>query len=400
MRARKAPGAITIGLVFFILLMDVVGISLLYPVAPYIVGRYSDDALSLSLLTAVYAGAQFVAAPAMGKLGDRFGRRPVLVASLFGSSFGYFMFGIGGALWVLFLSRLVDGITAGNQSTAAAYIADISTPETQARNFALIGTAWGVGLVVGPALGAALGQVDLAAPAYTAAAIALIGALVCAVALPESLAPEQREARPMRAADLNPMVAIGEVARKPGLGGPLLVLWLFNLAFNGINSIETLFLIARFAAQPWQVGALLVLVGVAVVVAQRVVQPAVVRVGEQFVAVAGLAGQALGALLMILAASLWLIVPITLFKTLASAMVFPTLSALMAGRVMPREQGALMGVSAALGSLAAVLGPLWAGAAYDGISPAGPYWLGAAVFAAAMLLLLRVRPSARCRGVE
>jgi DHA1 family tetracycline resistance protein-like MFS transporter len=124
------------------------------------------------------------------------------------------------------------------------------------------------------------------------------------------------------------------------------------------------------------------------------------RYGERRIAIVCLAGQVLAALASAAAPDFWLLAPTVVLRHAVSSFVFPTLAALTANRVSPREQGALMGVSTALSSLAAVLGPLWAGAAYDGISPAGPYWLGAALFAAAMLLLLRVRPSLRCRGVE
>ena len=117
-----------LGLIFFIMLMDIIGLSILVPVAPYIVKRYSGDALMVTMLTVIYAGALFFAAPLLGKISDRIGRRPVLLVSVMGSAVGYFIFGIGGALWVLFLSRLIDGITGGNLSTAAAYIADVSSP--------------------------------------------------------------------------------------------------------------------------------------------------------------------------------------------------------------------------------------------------------------------------------
>src|SRR5512140_2028559 len=140
-------------IIFFIMLMHIVGMSIIFPVAPYIVQRYSKDALMLTMLTVIYAGAQFFAAPALGKISDRVGRRPVLLVSVFGSAIGYFIFGIGGALWVLFLSRLIDGLTGGNLSTAAAYIADVSKPEERARNFTLIGMAYGFGFILGPALG-------------------------------------------------------------------------------------------------------------------------------------------------------------------------------------------------------------------------------------------------------
>src|SRR5512139_2159980 len=130
-------------IIFLIMLMDVVGMSIMFPVAPYLVQRYSDEALMVTMLTVIYAGAQFFAAPALGRISDRLGRRPVLLASVFGSAIGYFIFGIGGALWILFLSRLIDGITGGNISTASAYIIDVSKPEERARNFTLLGIAYG-----------------------------------------------------------------------------------------------------------------------------------------------------------------------------------------------------------------------------------------------------------------
>jgi DHA1 family tetracycline resistance protein-like MFS transporter len=385
---RERPTKAALGLIFCILLMDVIGISILYPIAPYVVRRYSSDALMLTLLNSIYAAAQFVAAPVLGKLGDRYGRRPVLLFSLLGSATGYVLFGIGGALWVLFLSRLVDGITAGNQSVAAAYIVDVSTPDTRAKNLTLIGMAWGVGLVLGPALGAALGQVNLAFPPFTAAAFALVSMLLGLVVLPESLPREQRETTAMRAADLNPIVSIGEMARKPGLGRLLLVLSVFNLAFNGINSTETLFLIDRFSAQPWQLGALLALAGITITMVQRVVQRIVRRFGEQTLGSAALIGQALGAVATVVAPALWPIYLLTMLRTASSGLTFPVLSALMTNRVTPREQGTLMGVTTALGSVMSAVGPLSAGVLYDRLAPGAPYWLGAGVFVVGALILL------------
>jgi DHA1 family tetracycline resistance protein-like MFS transporter len=208
------------------------------------------------------------------------------------------------------------------------------------------------------------------------------------VLLPESLAREQRETRVMRAADLNPFVSIGEMARKPGLGRLLLVLSLFNFAFNSINSTETLFLIDTFAAQPWQVGALLVLAGITIAVVQRVVQRMVRWFGEQHLASAALIGQALGALATAVAPVLWPIYLLTMLRTAASGLTFPALGALMTGRVAPREQGALMGVTTALGSVMSALGPLSAGALYDHVAPGAPYWMGAGVFVLAALMLV------------
>jgi len=385
-----------LGLIFAIMLMDIVGLTILYPVATYIVLRYSGDALMVTMITSViYAAAQFLAAPALGKLSDRYGRRPVLLISVFGSAIGYVIFGIGGALWVLSLSRLIGGITGGNLSTASAYIADVSKPEERAKNFTLIGMAWGLGLILGPAMGAALGQISLEAPAFIAAALSLSNVLLGLFLLPESLPKERRETTPIGVNDLNPLAAIGEMVRKPGLGWLLLVLCLFNFAFNGINSIETLFLIQKFSAQPWQIGLQLVLVGIAIAMVQAaLVQPLVPRYGEKAIAKICLLGQGFSALAMFFAPIFWLIYPITVIKSAVSGFISTTLTALNANSISPLEQGALMGVITALGSLMGVLGPLWAGAVYEGVMLGAPYWMGAAVFFLAALMLARVNVSA------
>src|SRR5512140_24844 len=163
-----------ISLIFVIMLMDIIGIGLLAPIAPYIVRQYSDQAIMVTMITVMYAGGQFIAAPLLGKLGDRYGRRPVLLISLAGQGIGYLIFGLGGALWILFLGRVIGGITGGNLSTAAAYLADVSKPEERSKNFALIGTAWSLGLILGPAAGGLLGQIHIAAPALMAAALSFI----------------------------------------------------------------------------------------------------------------------------------------------------------------------------------------------------------------------------------
>lgn len=181
-------------LIFIIMLMDIVGLTILFPVAPYIVQRYSGEALMVTLLTVIYAGGQFFAAPALGKISDRIGRRPVLLLCVLGSAIGYFIFGIGGTLWVLFLARLIDGITGGNISTASAYIVDVSKPEERAKNFTLLGIAYGFGFILGPALGGMLGQWNLDAPAYVAGTIFLISSALVFFLLPESL-PEERRVR-------------------------------------------------------------------------------------------------------------------------------------------------------------------------------------------------------------
>lgn len=387
---NSKPAKAALGLIFIIMLMDVVGITLLSPVAPYIVQKFSHQALMVTMLTVLYAGGQFVAAPLIGKLGDRFGRRPVLLVSLLGQGIGYLIFGIGGALWILFLGRIIGGITGGNLSTAGAYIADVSSPEERSRNFALIGMAWSVGLILGPAAGGILGQFNLQAPAYMAAGLAFLNVFLGFFILPESLPVERRETDRMRLKDFNPIVAILEMARKPGLGWLLLVTGLFNFAFNGINSTSTLFVIEKFSAQPWHLSLLLGLAGIAVGASTFILVPRLVpRFGDTRVAMVSLIGQSIFDVAIFFMPLFWPIFPLNMLVSAISAFTFPTLTTLSTELVLQREVGLLMGVTTGLGSLMNIFGPLWAGAVFDHVMVGAPYWMGAILLVLAGLMLLR-----------
>ena len=384
----KHPKA-ALALIFVIMLMDVIGITLLVPVAPYIVQKFSSQAVMVTMLTVLYAGGQFIAAPLIGKLGDRFGRRPVLLVSLFGQGIGYLIFGIGGALWILFLGRIIGGITGGNLSTAGAYIADVSKPEERSKNFALFGMAWSIGLILGPAAGGVLGQFNLQAPAYVAAGLAFLNVILGIFILPESLPVERRETARMQLKDFNPIVAIIEMARKPGLGWLLLVTGLFNFAYNGINSTSTLFVIEKFSAQPWHLSLLLGLAGIAVGASTFILVPRLVpRFGDIRVALVSILAQSIFDVAIFFAPLFWQIFPLNMLVSAISAFTFPTLTTLSTELVPHREVGLLMGVTTALGSLMNVFGPLWAGAVYDHVEVGAPYWMGAIILILAGLMML------------
>jgi len=384
-----------LNVIFFIMLMDIIGLSILGPVAPYIVKRYSDSALTVTMLTVIYAGAMFFAAPFMGKISDRIGRRPVLLVSVFGSAIGYFIFGIGGALWVLFFSRLLDGITGGNLSTAAAYIADVSKPEERAKNFTLIGMAYGIGFILGPALGGALGQISVDMPLFAAGIVSLLSVGLIYFLLPESLSKEKRETASLCARDFNPFVAISDMARKPGIGLLLLVSALFNFTFDGINSTTGVFIVDKFAALPWAIGLLFVIAGVATAFMQgTMVRTMIPKYGEKRMAIVALSGEGIGALLIFFAPVFWMLFPIVFIQSAVVSFIFSTMSTLAANRVSEREQGQLAGVSAAVSGLVAALGPLWAGAVYDYVMPGAPYWMGAILLGVACLFMAQVKNKA------
>ena len=386
---QKANRAL--GLIFFIMVMDVVGISLLSPVAPQIVLEYSDKALMVTMITVFYAGGQFLATPIIGKLGDRFGRRPVLLISLVGQAIGYFVFGLGGSLWMLFLGRLIGGITAGNLSTASAFIADVSPVEDRPKNFALIGTAWSMGLILGPALGGLFGQISLEAPAFVASAFAILNVFLSIFILPESLPKEKRDIHPITLRDYNPVLSILDMARKPGLGILLLANALFSFAFDGVNSTSTLFVIEKFAAQTWQISLLLILGGVSIALTNTFLVPGLTpRLGHKTTAVSSLIGLGLFYIMIFFAPTFLLVFPLNMLASAMNSFVFPALTTLSANCVSHQEMGTLMGVTSAVGSLMNVFGPVWGGFVYDNVMLGAPYWMGAMILILAALFMSRV----------
>ena len=181
--------------IFAVVLFDFIGLTILITVQAFIVREYNTTALAVSLLTVLYAGSQFIAAPILGKISDKYGRRPILLFCLFGSAIGYFIFGIGGALWVLFLSRIIDGFSGGNISIATAIITDVSPLEDRTKNLGLIGAAFGLGLIIGPIIGGLFSQISLAAPAYAAGIFSLAATVVGFFILPESLPQVRKKPR-------------------------------------------------------------------------------------------------------------------------------------------------------------------------------------------------------------
>ncbi len=390
-------------IIFLIMLMDIVGMSIIFPVAPYIVQKYSGDALMVTMLTVIYAGAQFFAAPALGKISDRVGRRPVLLISVFGSAVGYFIFGIGGALWVLFLSRLIDGITGGNISTASAYIVDVSRPEERAKNFTLLGMAYGVGFILGPALGGVLGQWNLNAPVYAAGIIFVVSTALVYFYLPESLPVERRAKSRLSPNDFNPFVSVAQMIRKPGLGILLLIVALFNFSFDGVNSITGIFIKNKFQSLPLTLGLLMVAVGISTAFVQAtLIERLVKKYGEKRMAFVGLIASVIGWPLTAIAPALWILFVIAFVQSGITGFIWATTGTMAANQVKEHEQGGLAGVNVALSGLMAMLGPLWAGAAYDHVAPGSPYWIGSIVllFACCLLLGVKVRKQATSDNIQ
>jgi DHA1 family tetracycline resistance protein-like MFS transporter len=391
---KASTGALAF--IFATVFLDLLGAAMLIPVLPYIVRLYNTDALTVGLLSVIYSAAQFAAAPILGWLSDRSGRRPVLLLSVLGSAIGYYIFGLGGALWVLFLSRLIDGVSGGNISTAQAYIADVTPPRSRARNFALMGAVFGLGFIVGPAIGGALAQFSVTLPAFAAGTLSLLSLIFGYFLLPESLPKAKRASAPFTWSAVNPIRAISDMAKLPSLGVLLLATFVFNFVYGGMATNFSVYTIETFGAQPLENAAVFTLVGTIGVIVQAGVVPRLVsRFGEQKLALSGLALQVLGFLGIVVAPAFWALYPITVLIGAGNALMRPTLTALISNSVSLREQGKVAGVTASLSSLTYVFGPLWAGVTYDYVMPSAPYWTGAILLALTWLLLVHVKRTAQ-----
>jgi MFS family permease len=208
-------------LILFTVFLDVVGLGIVIPVAPFYATSFGATPLEVGLLFTAFAAAQFLATPVLGALSDRFGRRPILLLSLAGETAGYLIMGLAPSLGVLYLARLVSGATAGNVGAATAYLADISRPQDRTRTFGLFGAAFGVGFLFGPAMGGALSALDIRAPALAAAGLVFLNLVFAAVWLPESL-PAARRSSESVASRANPLGLLVRLVDRPVLRRPLL----------------------------------------------------------------------------------------------------------------------------------------------------------------------------------
>jgi MFS transporter, DHA1 family, tetracycline resistance protein len=376
--------------IFITILIDIIGAGIMLPVVPYLVRPYSADALTIGLLAVAYSIAQFFAAPLLGAISDRHGRRPVLVISLFGASIGYALFGIGGALWVFFVSRIVAGFTGGNLTAAQAYIADVSTDADRAKNFGLVGAAFGLGFILGPSIGGVLAKISLTAPAWVAGAVALGNATFGVFVLPESLAPALRRAHPLHLGDFNPFRLLGKALSTPKLRALFSGIFLSRFAQMGLQTNFAVYTLNRFQYTPSQNAVVFTVLGVTSTVVQGfLIRRIAGRFSDRSLLLFGLAIMALGQFLIAGVPVSWMLAPSIAVLAFGGGFVQPTVQSLISRAGTPEEQGMLFGANGAITSLTAILGPAWAGAAFDHISYSAPYWSGGLLIAAAWVAIYR-----------
>ncbi len=356
----RAGRPAALGFIFGAALMDVVALGIIIPVLPPLIQQMAGGSTAAALhyvfiFSTTWATMQFIAAPIIGALSDRFGRRPVLLISIFGLAIDYVIMALAPNLAWLFVGRIISGVTAASFSTAGAYIADVSAPEERAQNFGLIGSAFGLGFVLGPFLGGLLGQVDPRLPFWAAAGLGLINGLYGLFVLPESLPPERRS--PFRWRNANPLGSLRMLAAYPGLLGLGGVFFLFMLGQQALNSIFVLYTTYRFHWTTGDMGLYLGATGAGSILVQSfVVKPAVRMAGERGALLIGLLAGAVGFAIFALAPSsplFWCGLPVFALVGL----VQPATQALMSRRVPADEQGRLQGANAGIMSITGLIGP-------------------------------------------
>ncbi len=379
--------------IFLTVLIDLLGVGILLPLLPYYVKIVEQSsipwladnrAIVVGALTASFALMQFLFAPVFGALSDRYGRRPVLLISLLGTGIAYILFGLAEylsflgvetVLAVLFLARILSGIAGATIPTAQAYIADVTTPENRAKGLGMIGAAFGLGFMLGPALGGFLSTISLETPAFVAAGLALANVLFGYFNLPESLPPERRVTTPVRA--INPFSRVSALLQRPSIQPLLIGIFLLNLAFAGLQSNFAVFSDVRFGFGPLDNALIFTLVGFLAVLMQGIlIRRLVLAFGEARLAVTGMILMSVGFVAIAFVPVAWMLFPVIGVVAIGSGMATPSLTSLISRRVAAHEQGSTLGGTQALTSLTMIAGPMFAGFTFDNIDTGAPYYLG------------------------
>lgn len=373
-------------LIFITVFVDLLSYGIIIPLLPFYVQSQGGGAAVVGSLGSLYAVMQLFSGPALGALSDRGGRRPVLLGCLLGTSIAYLILGLAGSLQMIFLAIMLDGITGGNLTTAYAYIADSTSEKERSRGMGLVGAAFGLGIMVGPALGGLLSRYGLAVPAFVASGIALANVIFAWLFLPESLPPERRSAK-ISWRGLNLFTQLASVFSMVSIRLLLATIFTLNLAFSGLQTNFPLYSQTRFGWNATQNGIFFAYVGVCAVLVQgvlfRLLQP---QLGEKRLALGGLALMATGLAGMAAARQAWLMVPMVGMVALGSGLSIPALTGLTSSRVEAGAQGRLMGGMQSLLSLTMILGPSLAGVSFQFIGTTAPYWIGSLLSAAALAL--------------
>ncbi len=349
-------------IIFLIVFVDLLGFSLILPLLPYYAATFGADAFVTGLLVASYAVAQLIGAPLLGRWSDRAGRRPVLLISIFGTFIGFLLLGFAGALWILFLSRVIDGLTGGNISVAQAYIADVTDEKNRARGLGMIGAAFGLGFIIGPAVGGALSVFGYAVPAFAAATLSLINLLAVFVFLPESLTAERRAAIAAQKKPPFTLRALIVALNRPRVGPLLHTRFFFGLAFALFQSVFALYAQYRLGLDAQTTGYVLAYVGLLSVLVQGVaIGKLTARFAESRLIFAASVMMGLSLLAWAFAPNLVALLVILAPIAFAGGTLNTVLSSALTKAVTREEIGGTLGLASSVESVTRVIAPTLGG---------------------------------------
>jgi len=381
------------GFIFVTFVLGVLGFGLLIPVLPRLVtqfqgGNVAEGSHAYGALIGIFALMQFFCAPILGALSDRFGRRRVILIALCGASIDYLIMGLAPNLTWLFISRMIAGMTAGMMAAANAYVADVTPPQRRAQNFGLLGAAFGLGLVIGPAVGGVLGNINIRLPFFAASGLAALNALYGAFVLPESLAPKNR--RPFSWKRANPIGALSALRRFPTVLPLIAAQFIGMLAKLMVQSAWVLYTGYRFGWSPREIGLSLALAGLMGVFVQGVlVRRLLPLLGEHRAIVGGMLLTTLVQCSLGLAYAGWMVYALILVGAFGG-LAEPAVQGVISRHVPATEQGAVQGALTGLNSLAGIFGPPAAAWSFGYCISSGHSWQlpGVAFFESSLLVLI------------
>ena len=400
----RRPRLPALGFILFSVFLDVLALGIAIPVLPSLVQslghRGAGSAAGvLALFGSAFAAMTFLGSPFLGALSDSVGRRPVLLVSLAALGFDYLLMGCAPNLAWLFVGRVAAGLAGATGIVANAYIADTRTPDARAAAYAWGGAVWGLGFIVGPALGGWLGQHDLRLPFWCAAGLSLAGAIYGLVVLPESL-PRERRA-PFRLATANPLGALALLRSQPGLARLSAVWFLRWLAHAALSTLLVLYIANRFHLGPaWAGGAVALYGAFDILVQALLVRPVIARLGERGAMLAGLTFGCVALAVLGLAPAAWIFAIGLPFLAMIDLFA-PAFMATVTRQAAPSEQGRLQGAVMTVQTCAQVIGPLLFGATYASFEagahprlPGASFLIAACIFALSLVLASRLRSPA------
>jgi MFS transporter, DHA1 family, tetracycline resistance protein len=367
-------------IIFLTIFVNLIGFGIIIPLLPFYAQTFGAPPLVIGLLFAIFSLCQLIAAPALGDLSDRYGRRPVLIFSLLGTVVSFVMLALAHTLTMLFLARIVDGLSGGNISTARAYVADVTEPKDRARAYGLIGAAFGLGFILGPALSGVLSKVSYTAPIWAAAALTLVATAMAWLWLPETVHRAQ-------AGTGNPFRYLPELLRRPLLRQVLVIDFVYWFAFAIFQTTFALFAAIRFGFDAPRTGYFFAAFGVLGAVVQGgFIRPVVRRLGDRSTFMLGLSLAAVGLVAAALTHSVAMFAVTLVPLALGIGFGHPTVSSMVSRAGRGDEQGRVQGAASAVESLGRTLGPVWGSASLQHFGEGTPY-ISAAVFLMVTFLL-------------